>query len=129
MTNLIVATNMKEQQDIMRYIKEELHSMYHTDISITILQTGLSRIDVLHSVKGAQNLAARYQVVVVPISMSLEVLNGYSHNVNININKLILRLDHMKAEAIAFVNKHKVPSIKARRDKEAFAAATQHLFF
>jgi hypothetical protein len=127
MTNLIVATSMKEQQDIMRYIKEELNSMYLTDHTVTII-AGISWVDVIHTIKDTQNLAARYQVVVVPVSMSLENLNGFSHSVNININKLLIKLDQMKAEAISFVNAHKIPSIKARRDRDAFANAAQRLF-
>lgn len=128
MTDIIVATSMKEQQNIMEYLKEELKNTYYTDSSVTIVQSGISKVDVMHSVKDGMNLAKRYQIVIVPISMSLDSLQGFSHTTNININRLIARLDKMKSEAIAFVNIHKAPSPLIRRQKEALATAAKHLF-
>jgi hypothetical protein len=128
MTNIIVVTNTREQQSIMTYLREKLKGDYLTDSSVTIVQSGMTRVDVIHTVKGMQHLAARYHVILVPISMSLENLRGFSHQTNININPLLKRLDAMKAEAIAFVNSHKLPDISKQRHKEVFAKTMGIMF-
>lgn len=133
MINLIVATTISEQQNIMEYLAEELKSTYHNDMSVTVVQSGMSKIDVFHSVTKdlnmeTLNLAVTYRVILVPISMSLDPLLGYSPTANININRLITRLDKMKSEAISFVNSHKTPSPLIRKQKEALANAAKHLF-
>lgn len=128
MTNIIVTTSTREQQDVMSYLKEKLRSEYFTDTSISIIQSGIAKVDVIHSVKGVKNLAARYQVVIVPVSMSLDSLLGFSHTTNININRLLDRLEKMKAEAIAFVNLHKKPSHMVTKQKDALKRAAYRLF-
>ena len=131
MMNLIVATSTKEQQDIMSFLRESLKLTYHADASITIIQASIIRLDVYHSVKGTKNLVKSYKVIIVPISMSLESLNGYSHDTNININRLIDKLDRMKAEAVCFVNHFKNNTIRKQKDahsKIALANAVKLLF-
>jgi hypothetical protein len=60
--------------------------------------------------------------------MSLDKLNGYSPTTNININRLLAKLDSMKEEVISFVNAKKVVSQTEARDKEAFKRAAKKLF-
>jgi hypothetical protein len=128
MTSIIVVTNTREQQSIMAYLREKLKGDYLTDHTISIVQSGMTRVDVIHTVKGTQHLVVRYHVILVPVSMSLENLQGFSHQTNININPLLKRLDAMKAEAIAFVSSHKLPDISKQRHKEAFSKAMQTMF-
>lgn len=128
MNNIIVATSIREQQDIVSLLKESLKVMYLTDTSISIVQRNLSKVDVYHSVKGMNHLAASYTVVLISVSMSLDKLNGYSPTTNININRLLAKLDSMKEEVISFVNAKKVVSQTEARDKEAFKRAAKKLF-
>lgn len=126
--HIIVATSIREQQEVISYLKEKLHELYHADPSVSIVQTTMTQIELHHQVKDSFNVAARYLVVLVPVSMSLDKLQGYSHRDNININKLLKKLDRMKAEAIAFVNAHKKPSIQTLRHQKQLTDAVQSLF-
>jgi hypothetical protein len=128
MLQLIVVTSAKEQQDVMAYLHEKLHSEYFADPSVSVIQSGITKIDVYHSVKGVKNLVVTYRVVIVPVSMSLESLMGFSHGTNININKLLAKLDRMKAEAVSFVNVHKMPSPMVKKHNDALAKAARGLF-
>jgi hypothetical protein len=128
MTHLIVVTNTIEQKDVMSFLKESLISQYYTDTDVTVVQSGITKIDVYHSVGGVRNIANTYKVAIVPVSMSLDPLYGYSPTTNININRLLARLDKMKDEAIAFVNTQKKPSKMVNKQKEALARAAKLLF-
>jgi hypothetical protein len=127
MQNIIVVTNNKEQQDVVSYLKDSLKIMYHTDISISIAQTGLSRVDVIHDVNGTKNIAATHRVILVPVSMSIDSIRGFSPTANININYLLKRLDQMKVEAISFVNSQK-KSLNHVSQQDALAKAAKNLF-
>lgn len=128
MTNLIIATSTKEQQEIMSFLKENLSLNFHSDTSVHIIQSSLTRIDVYQSIKGVKNFVKSYRVIIVPVSMSLDVLRGYSHDTNININRLLEKLDRMKAEAIMFVNSNKKVYNMVSRQKEALSKAAKLLF-
>jgi len=128
MKQLVVVTTLQEQQNMVGKLRERLKVMYHTDTSIEIVQSGLSRIEVRHRVGDIINTAATYQVVLVPISMSLETLKGYPSSTNINITSLLQRLDKMKDEAIRFVNVCKKPTLMDRRKQMTFENALGILF-
>jgi hypothetical protein len=126
--NVIVATSTQEQENIIEYLMEELKVMHHTDVSVSVLQTGIGKVDVMQNVNGTLVLAKRYKVIIIPISMSLDGLKGLPHSTNFNINRLIKKLDRMKAEAVGFVNAYKTPSLEYVRQREALAKAAKHLF-
>ena len=79
MMNLIIATSTKEQQDLIKLLRESLDLAYHADNTVFVVQSSITKLDVYHSVKGTRHLAKSYKVVIVPISMSLDSLCGYSH--------------------------------------------------
>jgi len=128
MQNIIVATTVQEQQDVLGLLKDKLKSEYHSDPTVTVVQSGLTKIDILHRVKGVDNLASTYKIVIIPLCMNLDSLKGFSHTANININMLLSRLDKMKAEAISFVNLHKIPSNSHRQQRDALTRAAKNLF-
>jgi len=128
MKQLVVVTTLQEQQNMVGKLRERLKVMYHTDTSIEIVQSGLSRIEVRHRVGDIINTAATYQVVLVPISMSLETLKGYPSSTNINITSLLQRLDKMKDEAIRFVNVCKKPTLMDRRKQMTFEMHLEFFF-
>jgi len=128
MTNIIVTTSTREQQEVMSVLKERLKVEYLTDTTITIVQASMTKINIYQLVKGNNLLAASYIVVIIPVSMSLDSINGFSPTANININRLIKHLDTMKTQAIAFVNSRKQRSLMVRSDKEALKTAVNSLF-
>jgi hypothetical protein len=128
MTNVIVTTSTREQQEVMSVLRERLKVEYLTDTTITVVQSGITKIDIYQLVKGNNLLAGSYIVVIVPVSMSLDSINGFSPTANININRLIKHLDVMKTQAIAFVNSRKQKPLMVRSDKEAFKTAINSLF-
>lgn len=116
MEYIIVTTNPIEQQEAMEYLNDKLKEMYLTDPSITIIKSGMSKIDIAHRVGEKYNIAATYKVVIVPVTISFEKLHGLPFNANINITKLLARIDSLKTEAISYVNKRKIvpPDVKLR---------------
>jgi hypothetical protein len=128
MEQIIVVTSNKEQQEVVSYLRESLKLEYMTDISISVVQTSMTTVKVLHKIfhkdgTDTTNVASIYKVVIVPISMSLDMLRGLSPDTNININKVLARLDTMKAEVINLVNTN-----KAHVNRKKFADAAKRLF-
>jgi len=126
MTNIIVVTSCKEQQDVIKYILKKVNEWF--DLNVKVVQSGINKIDVYHETDGTKYIAASYRVLVVPVSMSLDTLRGFPHSTNINISKLLDKLDEMKREAISFVNLNRVPSPTEIKQKEALAKAAKFLF-
>ena len=126
MTNIIVVTSCKEQQDTMEYILKKVNEWF--DLNIKVVKSGINKIDVYHETDGKKYIAASYRVIIVPVSMSLDTLRGFPHSTNINIHKLLDKLDSMKAEAIALVNSNRVPSPTEIKQKEALMKAAKYLF-
>lgn len=128
MQSIVVVTSIKEREEVLEYLQDTLKAAYHTDLSISIIQSNLNKIDVYHEVKGMKHLVGSYIVVLIPITMSLESLYGYSPTANININRVIARLESMKAIAINFVNSRKQTSKTTQRQNMALAKAAKLLF-
>lgn len=128
MEYIIVTTNPIEQQEAMEYLGDKLKEMYLTDPSITIIKSGMSKIDIAHRVKEQYNLAARYRVVIVPVTMNMDKLEGMPFNSSININKLLARLDTLKAEAIGYVNRHRHMPEDAKLRNKALVDAVYDMF-
>jgi hypothetical protein len=128
MKQLVVATTLQEQRNMVTKLRENLKVMYHTDTSIEIIQSGLNRVEVRHRVGDIINTAAVYQVILIPVVMSLEALKGYPSNTNINITSLLVRLDKMKDEVINAVNQCKKPTMIDRRRQMTFENALGILF-
>ena len=125
---IFVVTSTKEQQSVMAYLREKLKLDYHNDLSVTVVQSALTRVDVWHTVKGSKNLAASYVVLFVPVTMSLDSLLGFPQNTNININLLLQKLDNMKKDAVQFVNARKAKTFVKNSQKEALSRAAKSLF-
>jgi hypothetical protein len=128
MNTVIVTTSTREQQEVMSNLRERLKIEYLTDTTITVVQSGITKIDIYQMVKGTNILAGTYRVVIVPVSMSLDSINGFSPTTNININRLIKHLDVMKAQAITFVNSRKIKQPMLRQEKDVFKTALNSLF-
>ncbi len=108
MQTVVAVTSMKEQQQMMSQLWENLNVMYHTDNTISIAKISMSKIVVYHQVKGTRHIAASYDVLLLPITISYDCLRGLPHTTNINISRVIKRLDEMKNELTSFVNLAKV---------------------
>lgn len=128
MTNIIVVTSIKEREDVVAFLLEKLKSIYYTDLSVDILHSAINKIDVYQRVKTERHLMISYKVIFVSVFMDLDQLKGHSHLDNVNINRLISKLDKMKTEAIRFVNTLKVPSAATVQRKKAFERAARSLF-
>jgi hypothetical protein len=128
MEYIIVTTNPVEQQESMSYLETTLTSMYLTDTSITLVKSGTSKIVVMHRVGKSYNIAATYKVVIVPVTVNYDKLAGLPFDVNININRLISRLDQAKQEAITYVNKHKTIPVNVKLRNQALVEAVNNMF-
>jgi hypothetical protein len=128
MINVIAVTSISEQQDAMQNLRTALKSIYHTDLSIEILQQGISRVDVYHTVNEVKHLAKSYRIVIVPVMVNFERVKGFPLEANINVDAVLERLDECKREVIAFVNKQRVNDHVARKQKKDLEAAVKNLF-
>lgn len=128
MTNVIVVTSIKEQQDMMSSLLERLKVFYVTDTSINVVKANMSRVDVRHTVKSTTHIAASYHVILIPISISLDNITGFSPKTNFNVNLVLKRLDAMKSEVIHFVNQQKIVSQTDRLNQKKFKDAINRLF-
>jgi hypothetical protein len=130
MKYVLVATNTTEQQEIMVYLRDKLKLMYHADPDVTVIQSGVSKIDILHNCGRGVNVAASYQVIVVPVSISLDKLRGYASDTNFNISRLLRRIDEIKTEVITAVNanRRKVLSPEMKRNHDALKDAVNLMF-
>jgi len=128
MPNIIIATSIREQQEVMHYIVSRLKEIYLTETSVEILTSNMSTIKVLRTVNGVKHVAVSYHVLMVPVTMCLDNLRGFSHDTEFNITRLIERLDDLKKEAINFVANRKIVT-KAERDKKVdFSKTVGKLF-
>lgn len=128
MQDIIVVTSYKEQEEVMRYLTAKLHEMHHTDITVSITKKTLSRIDVWQRIKGMQHLAASYILILIPITVQLDAIKGFPHSANININRVLERLDTIKAEIIAEVNARKY-DVKKTKDTTKALKDSMNLMF
>jgi hypothetical protein len=108
MHTIIAVTNLREQQQMMSQLLDNLKVMYHTDNTISIAKISMSKIVVYHRVKDTRHIAASYDVLLLPVTMSYECLKGLPHTTNINISRVFKRLDDMKKELTQFVTTAKV---------------------
>lgn len=108
MQTVIAVTNLREQQQMMSQLAENLKVMYHTDNTISIAKISMSKIVVYHRVKDTRHIAASYDVLLLPVTISYDCLRGLPNTTNINISRVIKRLDEMKSELTSFVNLAKV---------------------
>jgi membrane protein CcdC involved in cytochrome C biogenesis len=127
MEHIIVVTSNKEQQEVISNLCEALNSEYHTDLNVTVSKISMTTVKVFHRVKESMNVAATYRVILIPISMSLDSLMGLSPGTNINVNKVLAKLDGMKTEVITFVNMRKATN-KVQQHSKKFAESTKRLF-
>lgn len=127
MQNIIAVTTIKEKEDMMCKMYDNLKALYLTDVSISI-HRHVSRIDVMQQVNGMQHKAASYIVVVLPMSISLDGLKGFAHGTNINISHVLNRLDSIKAELIFLVNSRKNLARKAANKGNELKIALDRIF-
>lgn len=128
MKHIIAVTSLSEQRDTIVKVTEALKVLYHTDTSIIVAQSSLSRIDVYHTVNSIRHIAASYHIVIVPITISLENLRGYPSAAQINITRVIKKLDDMKKDVLKFVEVCKKPSPADHKAKMSFENAMGILF-
>jgi len=127
MIKVIAVTSTKEQQEVIDFLREELQSLYVADPDITIVQSDIRQIDVIHHVNNRDNLAASYRVVTVPVTISYEQLKGFPLSTSFNINRVLTRLDHLKQEVIKMVNTYDRKSTSIHQ-KDALEKAARNLF-
>jgi hypothetical protein len=125
MINVIAVTSMTEQKEVMRYLLSKLKNEYLTDSSVSVIQSGITKIEIYHEVNDCKVLAMKFCVVMVPISISLEPLAGFPSSTNFNINRVIEKLDKMKIQAISQINQNRT---SVRKTDKALHAAVQQLF-
>lgn len=128
MVSVIAVTSIREQQDVLAYIRERLKLEHHSDTTITVTQPSLSRIDVYQTVNGMQHLAMRYNIVLISLTISYENLLGFPQTTNINITRVLAKLEKMKANIIDIANKTKLPSPAEKKQREALSKAAKQLF-
>jgi hypothetical protein len=127
MNSVIVVTSVLEAERAVAALRTQLIAAYHTDLDISIVQSGIHNITVFHEVKGRKNVASTYRIVIIPISMSLEALSGFSGDTNFYINSVIDKLDEMKATVTNFVRRQR-RSIAPKSNEAHFNDALKLLF-
>ena len=128
MVNLIAVTSLAEQKKVIDHLREALTLEYHLDLSVKVVQSTLNQVELHHYVKESVHIGAIYRTIFVPITMNLDGLRGFSPKDNVNINRVLAKLDAMKKEVIDFTNNRKVPTAQSIKQKKALAAAAQKLF-
>lgn len=121
MNTVIAVTSIREQEEVTHNILEQLKLTYVSDLTITIIQSRINQIDVYHAVGESKNLASSYKIVLVPITISLDVLQGYPRETNINVTRVLKKIDSLKDTVIHYVNakrfqKPPVDNTKALQD-------------
>lgn len=129
MKTVIAVTNNKEQEETMKYLFEMLNLEYITDYSVVVSKTGLSKIDVYHNVNGTSHLANSYRVIIIPVSLSYDSLKGLSPTTNINITRVLEKLDNMKKELIDYVNiSRKAAKYDSKKKEDLLYRTAKSLF-
>lgn len=116
MTSIIVVTSSRERDETIRNAKAKLKEIYLTDASVTVVQTNISTIKLYQLVNQTQVLMGVYRFIVIPVTLSFEQLEGVDPSVNININKLLIRIDSLKQEVQRFTDTRKIRNKRKLKD-------------
>lgn len=128
MTHVIAVPSVKEQQEMVSRVKENLSVLYHTDVSITVVRQSISTINVWQLINQVQVLAGTYHVIVVPISISLDKLKGFESKTNFNVRPLIRRIDELKQDILLFVNSQKLSGTQQSKEKKDLQDSINRLY-